>query len=46
MSYLKENIANWSAGFGIVYEQDGQVKPELVSFNKDGSFIAEGELWK
>ena len=46
MSYLKESIANWSAGFGIVYEQDGVVKPELVSFNKDGSFIAEGELWR
>jgi hypothetical protein len=46
MSYLKENIANWSAGFAVVYEQDGVVKPELVSFNKDGSFIAEGEIWR
>jgi hypothetical protein len=46
MSYLKENIANWSAGFAVVYEQDGVVKPELVSFNNDGSFIAEGELWR
>jgi hypothetical protein len=46
MSYLKENIANWQAGFAVVYEQDGRVKPELVPFNKDGSFIAEGELWK
>ena len=46
MSYLRENIANWQAGFGIIYEQDGRVKPELVPFNKDGSFIAEGELWK
>jgi len=46
MSYLKENIANWSAGFAVVYEQDGVVKPELVSFNNDGSFIADGELWR
>ena len=45
MKYTK-GYANWQAGFGILYEQDGQVKPELVTFNKDGSFIAEGELWK
>ena len=44
MKYTK-GYANWQAGFGILYEQDGQVKPELVTFNKDGSFIAEGELW-
>jgi len=46
MRYMKEGHANWQAGFGILYEQDGQVKPELVPFNKDGSFIAEGELWR
>ncbi len=46
MRYMKEGHANWQAGFGILYEQDGIVKPELVPFNKDGSFIAEGELWK
>ena len=45
MKYTK-GYANWQAGFGILYEQDGQVKPELVPFNKDGSFIAEGELWR
>jgi len=45
MRYMKEGHANWQAGFGILYEQDGIVKPELVPFNKDGSFIAEGELW-
>ena len=45
MKYTK-GYANWQAGFGILYEQDGQVKPELVTFNKDGSFIAEGELWR
>ena len=44
MKYTK-GYANWQAGFGILYEQDGQVKPELVTFNKNGSFIAEGELW-
>ena len=44
MKYTK-GYANWQAGFGILYEQDGQVKPELITFNKDGSFIAEGELW-
>jgi hypothetical protein len=32
MSYLKESIANWSAGFGLIYEQDGVVKPELSVF--------------
>ena len=46
MRYMKEGHANWQAGFGILYEQDGIVKPELVPFNKDGSFIAEGELWR
>lgn len=46
MKYMKEGHANWQAGFGILYEQDGKVKPELVPFNKDGSFIAEGELWR
>jgi hypothetical protein len=45
MKYTK-GYANWQAGFGILYEQNGQVKPELVTFNKDGSFIAEGELWR
>jgi hypothetical protein len=46
MRYMKEGHANWQAGFGILYEQDGIVKPELVPFNKNGSFIAEGELWR
>ena len=45
MKYTK-GYANWQAGFGILYEENGQVKPELVTFNKDGSFIAEGELWR
>jgi hypothetical protein len=45
MKYTK-GYANWQAGFSILYEQDGKVKPELVTFNKDGSFIADGELWK
>ncbi len=45
MKYTK-GYANWQAGFGILYEQNGQVKPELVTFNKDGSFIADGELWR
>jgi len=45
MKYTK-GYANWQAGFGILYEQNGQVKPELITFNKDGSFIADGELWR
>ena len=45
MKYTK-GYANWQAGFGLLYEKDGHVKPELVTFNKDGSFIAEGELWR
>ncbi len=45
MKYTK-GYANWQAGFGLLYEKDGHVKPELVTFNKDGSFIADGELWR
>jgi len=45
MKYMKEGHANWQAGFGILYEEDGVVKPEIVPMQRDGSFIAEGELW-
>lgn len=45
MKYTK-GYANWQAGFGLLYENKGIVKPELVTFNKDGSFIADGRTWK
>jgi len=45
MKYTK-GYANWQAGFGILYEHNGSLKPEVITFNKDGSFMADGELWK
>lgn len=45
MKYTK-GYANWQAAFGLLYVKDRIVKPELITFNKDGSFVADGELWK
>ena len=44
--YLKEKIANWQTGFGILYVENGIVKPELVPMDSKGRFIADGELWQ
>ena len=43
--YLKEKIANWQTGFGILYVENGIVKPEIVPMDAKGRFIADGELW-
>jgi hypothetical protein len=43
--YLKEKIANWQTGFGILYIENGIVKPEVVPMDSKGRFIADGELW-
>ncbi|HEY7865166.1 MAG TPA: hypothetical protein VIC51_04110, partial [Psychromonas sp.] len=43
--YLKEKIANWQTGFGILYVENGIVKPEVVPMDSKGRFIADGELW-
>jgi len=43
--YLKEKIANWQHGFGILYVKDNIVKPELIQMDGKGRFIADGELW-
>lgn len=44
--YLKEKIANWQTGFGILYVENGIVKPEIVPMDSKGRFIADGELWQ
>jgi len=44
--YLKEKIANWQTGFGILYIENGIVKPEVVPMDSKGRFIADGELWQ
>ena len=44
--YLKEKIANWQTGFGILYVEHGIVKPEVVPMDSKGRFIADGELWQ
>ena len=44
--YLKEKIANWQTGFGILYVENGIVKPEVVPMDSKGRFIADGELWQ
>jgi hypothetical protein len=43
--YLKEKIANWQHGFGILYVEGNIVKPEVIPMDSKGRFIADGELW-
>lgn len=43
--YLKERVANWQTGFGILHVQDNIVKAEVVPMDSKGRFIADGELW-
>jgi len=43
--YLKEKIANWQTGFGLLSIIDGVVKPETIPMDSKGRFIADGELW-
>ena len=43
--YLKEKIANWQTGFGLLSVIDGIVKAETIPMDSKGRFIADGELW-
>lgn len=43
--YLKEKMANWQTGFGILHVEGNIVKPEIVPMDWKGRFIADGELW-
>lgn len=41
--YLGEGgVANWQAGFGVLYVGDYDVQPVGVDINRDGSFVVEG----
>lgn len=44
-SYMKERVANWQMGFGILYVEGHIVKPEIIPMDSKGRFIADGELW-
>ena len=44
-SYMKERVANWQMGFGILYVENHIVKPEIIPMDSKGRFIADGELW-
>jgi len=35
-------VANWQAGFGLLYVGDFDVQPVEVDINRDGSFVVEG----
>jgi hypothetical protein len=43
--YLKERVANWQTGFGILHVEGNIVKPEVIPMDSKGRFIADGELW-
>jgi predicted phosphodiesterase len=38
-------VANWQAGFGILYVGDHDVSPYPVDIRRDGSFVVEGERY-
>ncbi|MEV6419036.1 metallophosphoesterase [Streptomyces sp. NPDC051662] len=38
-------VANWQAGFGILYVGDRDVSPYPVDIRRDGSFVVEGECY-
>jgi hypothetical protein len=44
-SYIREKMANWQQGFGMLYVQDNHVVPQLVPINNKGKFIADGQEW-
>ena len=44
--YLKEKMANWQQGFGLLYVEGNIVKPEIIPMDAKGRFIADGELWQ
>ena len=43
--YIREKMANWQQGFGMLYVQGNHVVPQLVPINNKGKFIADGEEW-
>lgn len=45
-SYLKGGINNWKQGFGILWVDGKNVTPQIIPFNKDGSFSVMGKVWK
>jgi predicted phosphodiesterase len=38
-------VANWQAGFGILYVGDHDVSPVPIDIRRDGSFVVEGERY-
>lgn len=38
-------IANWTQGFGILYEDKKGVQPVFVGIERDGSFVVEGRRY-
>lgn len=43
--YLKGGINNWQQGFGLLWVDGTNVKPELIPIRKDGTFTAVGKVW-
>ena len=44
-SYLKGGINNWQQGFGILWVDGKNVKPELVPIAPNGTFTVAGKTW-
>lgn len=42
----KTGMANWQAGFGVLYVDRGTVTAVAVPVNRDGSFVFEGKRWE
>ncbi|MCY0963021.1 metallophosphoesterase [Streptomyces sp. H27-H5] len=38
-------VANWQAGFGILYSTPDYVAPYPIDIKRDGSFVVEGEIY-
>ncbi|MFD7605176.1 hypothetical protein ACFWAN_32675 [Streptomyces mirabilis] len=39
----RARFANWQSAFGLFYVEGSNVQPHVISVNRDGSFIVEGE---
>jgi len=44
-SYLKAGISNWQQGFGLLWTDGKQTRPEIIPIQKDGTFMAVGKMW-
>ena len=44
--YIKAGMTNWQHGFGLLYIDGQKVTPMPIPIQKDGSFIADGFVWK